>query len=262
MDRAGAVGRYFMIRWLNISFPWIGLVGALALIFLLFATDKLQADKTLTRWRDLTWLSWAGAAAYLIHNVEEYGVDLLGRAYAFPASMCGIFGFHDIAACPAPPEFFTAVNIPMFWFAAPIGALLSKRHPLVGLTIYSVMSVNLVAHVVSGIVTGTIYNPGWLTAVALFLPLTGWMAHVLFGKGGLSYRALVYLFGWGVALHLILIGSLVPLMLGLVRTPVPAICIQVLNAGLLIAAPWLAERLRQGVLTQRGLGDSDERKPI
>ena len=156
--------------WLNRSFPWIGLVGTVLLLLLLFGTDRLRSDTTISRWRDLTWLSWAGAAAYLIHNVEEYGIDLFGRPYAFPTSVCGMFGFPDTAHCPAPPAFFTSVNVPMFWFAAPIAALLSKRHSLVGLTIYSVMSVNLVAHVAGGIAAGTIYNPGWLTAILLFCP--------------------------------------------------------------------------------------------
>jgi hypothetical protein len=49
--------------WLNTSFPWIGLIGAVLLLGLLFGTEELQADKSVSRWRDLTWLSWAGAAA-------------------------------------------------------------------------------------------------------------------------------------------------------------------------------------------------------
>jgi hypothetical protein len=237
----------------NTAFPWIGLVGAFVLLFLLFATNMLQADRSLSRWRDLTWLSWAGATAYLLHNVEEYGVDLFGRAYAFPTEMCGLFGFQDLAACPVPPEFFTAVNVPMFWIGAPLAALLSRRHPLVGLAIYSVTSVNLVAHVVGGAITGTIYNPGWLTALALFLPLTSWTAHVVLGGKRLSGSAMIYLAGWGVALHLILLGSLFPLMTGLVKSSVPSIGVQVLNAALLVIAPYLAERWRCGALL-RGAG--------
>ena len=229
-------------------FPWLGLIGAALLLPLLLGSDVLRSDKAISRWRDLTWLSWAGATAYLIHNVEEYGIDLFGRKYAFPTSMCQLFGFQDAAHCPVPPAFFTAVNVPMFWFAAPIAALLSRRHPLVGLAVYGVMLVNVVAHVISGIVAGSIYNPGWLTAIFLFLPLIVWMVHALFGRGGFRYAAGVFLIGWGVVLHLILAGSVVPLMKGLISTPIPAIVIQVVNAGLLIVVPWLAERWRGGVL--------------
>jgi len=140
----------------------------------------------------------------------------------------------------------------MFWFAAPIAALLSRRHPLVGLAIYGVMSVNVIAHLMGGIVAGSIYNPGWLTAVLLFLPLTAWVVHALFGRGGFRYGAWVFLIGWGIALHLILAGSLVPPMKGLISTPTPAMVIQVVNAGLLIVVPWLAERWRDGVLIRPG----------
>ena len=64
----------------------------------------------------------------------------------------------------------------------------------------------------------------------------------------MSYGALAYLLGWGIALHLILAGSLAPLMKGLIGTPISAICVQVINAGLLIVAPLLAERWRGGAL--------------
>lgn len=78
---------------MNTSFPWLGLAGAIVLLLLLFGSNILRSDKAVSRWRDLTWLSWAGATAYLIHNVEEYGIDLFGRTYAFPMSMCQLFGF-------------------------------------------------------------------------------------------------------------------------------------------------------------------------
>lgn len=237
--------------WLNTAFPWIGLMGAIELFVLLFLTDVLRSNLETSRWCDLTWLSWAGATAYLLHNVEEYGIDVFGQTYAFPISVCALFGFQASSNCPAPPEFFTLVNVPMFWVAGPVAALLSRRHPLVGLTIYSVISVNFAAHVVTGIVTGTIYNPGWLTAVLLFLPLTVWTAHTLFGRGKLSYRALVYLLGWGVILHAILASSLVPVMEGL-ENPIFAMIIQVINAALLIVAPLLAERWQGGSLLRRG----------
>lgn len=247
---------------LDTAFPWIGLAGAFVLICLLTLTTRLQADKTASRWRDLTWLSWAGASAYLLHNVEEYGVDLLGRAYAFPPSVCGMFGFRDLADCPAPTSFFTSVNVSMFWLAAPAAALLSKRHPLVGLAIYGVMAVNLVAHVVGGLGAGTVYNPGWLTAVALFLPLTVWMAHVVLRGDRLSHAALIFLAASGVVLHVILAGSLILLMKGREEDSAPILWIQLLNASLLVGAPWLAERWRHGVLVRGGSGQRGGRRTI
>jgi hypothetical protein len=239
------------MSWLNTSFPWIGLAGAVVLLVLMFTTNLLRSDPSISRWRDLTWLSWAATAVYLLHNVEEYGVDLFGQAYAFPSAMCAMFGYSPPAVCPVPAAFFTSVNVPMFWLIGPIAALLSKRHPLVGLTLYSVIAVNLVVHIAAGIATGAIYNPGWLTAVFLFLPLTAWTAHALFGEGRLSYKALAYLLVWGVFAHLLLAVSILPLMKGLIRTAVPAITVQLINAALLIVAPWLVERWRNGAVLRR-----------
>jgi hypothetical protein len=231
------------MSWLNTAFPWVGLAGAIVLLALLFATNLLRSDPGGSRWRDLTWLSWAGAVAYLLHNVEEYGIDLLGQTYAFPKVFCGVFGFQAIyPTCPVPPQVFTAVNVPMFWLAAPVAALMSKRHPVVGLTIYSVISVNMLTHIVQGVASGTFYNPGFLTAVVLFLPLTAWMIYALFVTGPLSYRTLAYLIGWGIALHLILMAAMLPLLKGLLHNATPSTIVQIINAALLIVAPLCAER--------------------
>lgn len=230
------------MTWLNTTFPWIGLAIAAPLLVLLFTTNVLRSDPGVSRWRDLTWLSWAGSTAYLLHNVEEYGIDLLGQTYAFPTFLCGMFGFHAIyPTCPVPPQVFTAVNVPMFWLAGPIAALMSRRHPVVGLTIYSVISVNMMTHIVQGVVSGTFYNPGFLTALILFLPLTAWVIYALFVSGPLSYRTLAYLIGWGVALHLILMAAMLPLIKGVLHNALPATIAQIGNAALLIVAPLLAE---------------------
>ncbi len=238
---------------LNTAFPWFGLAGALVLLPLLFLTNSLRSDVSVSRWRDLTWLSWIGATAYLLHNVEEYGIDLLGQTYAFPKFFCGIFGFAaPYPTCPVEPAVFTAVNVPMFWLAAPIAALLSKRHLVVGLTIYSVIAVNMVSHIVEGVVSGTFYNPGFLTALVLFLPLTVWVIYALFVTGPLSYRTLAYMIGWGVALHLILMAGMLPVIKGDLHDETPAIIVQLANAALLIFVPWLFER---------GLGGAVFRSP-
>jgi hypothetical protein len=236
------------VSWFETSFPWIGLVGAVVLLVLMFGTDVLRSDTSVSRWRDLVWLSWAAAVAYLLHNVEEYGIDLWGQTYAFPGDACAIFGHLPYPDCPVPPLFFLAVNVPMFWFVGPVAALLSRRHPLVGLALYGVIFVNALVHVIAGLVTGAIYNPGWLTAVFIFLPLCAWVAYALFGENGLSYRALAFLVGWGVVVHVVLAGSVALLMRGVVSDPEPAELIQIVNAALLLLAPWLVERWRGGAI--------------
>jgi hypothetical protein len=232
--------------WFDLAFPWIGLGGALALLVLLFGSRLLRSDPARSRWRDLVWLSWMAVVAYLLHNVEEYGVDLLGRRHAFPAALCASLGLAPYPGCPIHPSFFLAVNIPLFWLAGPLAALLSPRHPLVGLSLYSVVVINALIHVLNAVVTGS-YNPGLLTALAVFLPLSAWVGYACFGRGGLSYKAMALLIVWGIVLHAILAVPMLLFARGSISNAV-LVWPQILNAALLILIMWLGERWRGGTL--------------
>jgi hypothetical protein len=59
-----------------------------------------------------------------------------------------MFGFPDLyPACPVPGDVFTAVNVPLFWIAAPLGAWLAKRHPWAGLWLWRDRGLNMLAHI-------------------------------------------------------------------------------------------------------------------
>jgi hypothetical protein len=225
---------------LNTAFPWIGLPAAAVLIALL-ATDTLRSNRQVSRWHDLAWLSWAGVAAYLLHNVEEYGIDLHGEAYAFPKAFCAMFGFSALyPQCPVPGAVFTAVNVPMFWFAAPLGAWLSKRYPLAGLGIFSVIAVNLVAHIGRAVTSDGHYNPGLLSAIVIFLPLTVW---TLIGARLLTRGMVAGIVALGILVHLILMAAMLLLIKGIVYQVELVVALQTLNAALLVAVPLLAEKV-------------------
>src|SRR5205809_3921070 len=72
-----SVGRMFAFAHV---WPWISL-GAAGLLFLLLATNALRGDRGVSRWRDIVWLTWAAALACLLHQFEEHGVDVDGKAY-------------------------------------------------------------------------------------------------------------------------------------------------------------------------------------
>lgn len=231
--------------WIDLNFPWIGCVAAVVILVLLFATDRLRGDSGPSRWRDRVWLSWLAVAIYLIHNLEEYGVDLLGQFHAFPNSMCSMLGLSPFPTCPIPTPFFLAVNLPLFWVGAPIAAVASRRHPIVGLSFYGVIFVNALTHLGAFVRAG--YNPGVLTALILFLPASIWVARSCFGMLGLPYRGLVFIIADGAILHIILIGSMMLFLHGLV-SPAGLTAIQILNAALFFVLAWLAEKWRGGVL--------------
>ena len=144
--------------------------------------------------------------------------------------------------------FYLAVNIPLFWIGAPIAALMSRRHPLIALTFYSVIFINALVHLVP-LLAGVGYSPGTLTAAVLFVPVSIWVAFACFGKGRLSYKAMALLVADGVILHVILMGSIQLFIRGMIDSAA-LVWIQVGNAVLFLLIPWLGEKWRNGVLVK------------
>jgi hypothetical protein len=234
--------------WIDIAFPWIGGVAAVVLLILLFGTHLLRGEPSSSRWRDRVWLSWLAMVIYLLHNVEEYGIDLFGQVHEFPAAICAVLKLPPYPDCPLPPAFFLAVNIPLFWIVAPIAALLSRRHPLIGLSVYSVIFVNALVHL-APLLAGVGYGPGTLTAAILFVPVSAWVTYACFGKGRLSYKALALLVAGGLILHIILMGSIQLFVRGMIDSTT-LVWIQVANAVLFLLIPWLGEKWRNGTLVK------------
>ena len=233
-----------MHRWFDIAFPWIGGVGAIVLVILLFATDRLRSDPGRPRWHDRVWLSWLGMAAYLLHNVEEYGIDGHGTFHAFPGMICARLGLPPYPDCPIPPVFFLAVNITAFWVAAPIAALLSRRHPLVGLSVYSIMIVNALTHIVAAL--GGTFGGGFFTSL-LFAALAVWVIRTCFGPGRMSYGALALVVAGGIIAHIVLAAPLL-LFLHSGLSMAVVVLLQLANPFLLMLILWLGEQWRGGAL--------------
>lgn len=192
--------------------PWAGLGLAMMLLAGLLLGD-LRGDRAVPRTRDMAWLAWAATAAYLLHQFEEHGVDAQGAPYAFRGVLCAAFGFAEATACPIPEAFITAVNLPVVWLAGPIAALLGRRWPAIALGYLSVLAVNAFAHVGPAVATGG-YNPGLLTAVLLFLPLSLWAFRIALRRPELGWRAVAVAIVGGVAVHAVLMLSLTAYLAG------------------------------------------------
>jgi hypothetical protein len=187
------------------------------------------------------WLAWLAASLYMIHNIEEYGIDLLGQHHAFPDSLCTVLGLGAYPACPIPSAFYLAVNISLIWVVAPLNAAFSRRHPLVGLAFYGLMFANGMTHLVPFIL-GRGYNPGLFTAALLFLPLSIWCFRTCFGPGRIPRKGIPLLLADGVIVHLILVGSVLLFVRGAFDQNV-LVPLQLANAALFFAVPFLGERL-------------------
>lgn len=221
--------------------PWLGL-GAAALLLAWLGLGDLRGDRTAPRARDLSWLAWATTAAYLLHQFEEHGVDARGAPYAFRAALCAVVGRLDAVPCPVPEAFITAVNLPVGWLAGPAAALLARRWPAAALGWLAVPATNAVAHLGPALAGGG-YNPGLLSAVLLFLPLSLQAFRVALGRSELGWRVVgAALFG-GVAVHAVLMLSLRAYLAGRLGEPA-LLAVQVVNPALPILLAVAAARRR------------------
>lgn len=186
--------------------PWIGLGLMLILLFGLIRGD-LRGDRSVPRTRDIVWLTWAATAAYMLHQFEEHGVDAQGVHYAFRGALCATFSFADPAECRVPESFITAVNIPVVWIAGPVCALLGRQWPAIAFGYFGVLAINSIAHIAPAIAGGG-YNPGLLTSVLIFLPLSLWTMWVALQRPGLGIPAIAAMLLGGVILHAVLFLSL------------------------------------------------------
>jgi Protein of unknown function with HXXEE motif len=79
---------------------------------------------------------------------------------------------------------------------------------VIGLSFFAIPAINLFAHAGPAIVSGH-YNPGLLTALLLFLPLCLIVFAAAVTRYNLGMRAIVATLFAGIALHLVLMTSLV-----------------------------------------------------
>ncbi|WP_433956085.1 HXXEE domain-containing protein [Janibacter indicus] len=216
--------------------PWIGLGAAIVIGILLFATDWLRSDTTVSRWKDPTWFAWVAAAAYMLHNVEEYGIDFTGTSLAFPSMMTSDMGVQ-------PPEsFFLVVNIGLVWIAGPLAALATRRMPVLVLAMPTVELVNSFLHIPGAIALRSI-GAGFVTALLLFVPIAIWAFVGFCGKDGFKKSTYFAFLGIGVIYHLGFVATIVPLAQGVGPNWLPAVTMALFTAIMLGLWYWMAVRV-------------------
>jgi hypothetical protein len=188
------------------GWPYLGL--AMAPVLVLFLVFERRPAATEPRWIDPVFVLPLLWPMYLLHQFEEHGVDLLGRHYAFLADLCANLGHAgDPAGCPADAPFIFAVNAVgcQIDFALPL--LFRRKNPLVAACAWGIPLVNGVTHVAAALVHRA-YNPGVLTSVLLFAPLCAWMLRTVIRAGAIERRQVSRIVAAGVAVHVVLMGSL------------------------------------------------------
>lgn len=169
------------LEWFMTVWPWMGLGAVVVFLVLLFSTDMLRSNKDGSRWRDPTWFAWLCAVAYMVHNVEEYGIDFTGATLAFPGMMEGLLG-----SMPS-WTFFLCVNLSLVWVMGPLAAHLSRKYPALAFAMVGVEAVNCLTHLPGALALGAV-GGGFFTALLVFLPLAIWAFVGLCGKGAGRFR--------------------------------------------------------------------------
>ncbi len=181
------------------SWMWMGLGCAVTMLIILFCTEYFHKDQSVSRWFDPKWLVWVASIAYMIHNVEEYGIDFTGTHLNFVNAMRDLFGtsVSDWA--------FLGCNIPLIWIASPLLAYLCSKLDLkgmaTGMSLFGLM--NGLSHLVQGFNMG--YNSGMVTGIVIFIPFAIWTIYVVYGKKHLSWLHCILTFLVGLLYHVLLI---------------------------------------------------------
>lgn len=182
-----------------LGWPFLALAGGLLgwLVLLVMPWPATAGP----RWRDPSWLACTFLPTYMLHQFEEHGIDLLGRRYYFLVDMCRTLGHADLSTCPADRAFILAVNVGAVWGLGVLAIVLARKNPLIGICAFGVCIVNAVAHLAGAIAHGA-YNPGVLTSVVLFAPLSYYIVRTL------DRRRLAAVVLSGVLVHVVLMAGL------------------------------------------------------
>jgi hypothetical protein len=193
------------MQTLLFGWPYGGL--GLAVLLVAWLLLERRAAGAPARLSDPAWVMRLLWPMYLVHQFEEHGVDLFGHRYAFLAGLCQTLGYGNKPGCPADPAFIFAVNAVGCQITFVMPWLLQRRAPLVAACAWGVALVNAVVHLGGAAVHGA-YNPGVLTSLVLFLPLSAWMLHVAIRSGTIERRHVWRVVASGAFTHAVLLLSL------------------------------------------------------
>lgn len=213
----------FFLVW-----PWIGLGFFISIMILAFGTNLFRSDLGKSRWYDPAWLAWLGAAAYMLHNIEEYGIAFNGMRNAFPYFMTGALGFEISEGA------YLATNLGLVWVCGPLAALLAKKLPGMAVCMSIFELINGLSHVAQAAIFH-MYNPGLVQSIVVFFPLCIWTLYVCFFRKPevLSGRLFLGQFLVGFVYHAILMMGVNLARLGLIG-PVAQTLIMVVDAFIAI----------------------------
>ncbi|MEL7485629.1 MAG: HXXEE domain-containing protein [Pseudomonadota bacterium] len=205
---------FFAMAWL--PFGWHAFmvdhwmkIGAFIAPVLVFVGFKGRGDASSPWASDVQLAAYLLMASYLVHQVEEHWIDLLGREYPLYDFLNGLiaslFGDDKYGILTRGGIFY--INAGMVWTAGFLAILASPRHLFPTLAMAGIMLVNGVAHILNAVIAVE-YNSGLATGLVLFLPLSITFFRALYQSGAAGIRQITAAIAWGFLGHVILFGGL------------------------------------------------------
>lgn len=222
MNTVPAVADHLERRWPDVALGGILFIG----LFLLGGFGRAPDG---TRDRVLAF-NWVLLFVYLIHQFEEHGVDLFGRVYFFHEYARSVLEPRGLELTPMA---LLRINTLAVWFAFLLAIWGGRRFTWPGLAAAGLVLTNGLFHIAIALSRAE-YNPGLVTAIVLFLPISILYFRLIPTECGHGRRAVAAGIAFGVASH-----ALLPLLIG-ANAPVAALA---LLAGLPLVTNFLSVRL-------------------
>ena len=164
-------------------------IGTYAVPFILFMFFSSRTKQTDSGFSDIKLIAVLLLVAYIIHQFEEHWIDLYGREFAFQSALNQLVGsaFNVQTENGDVPEILTrasvfVINTSLVWLVGALAIWRGNTDIFPVLAMIAIAFVNAISHIASALATGG-YNPGLLTSVAVFLPLSFWAYWVLWRDG-------------------------------------------------------------------------------
>jgi hypothetical protein len=217
-----AVADHLEMRWPDVALGGIFFIGLFLAGGFIHAPDGTR-DRVLV-------FNWVLLFVYLIHQFEEHGVDLFGRVYFFHEYAGSVLESRGLELTPMA---ILRINTLAVWFAFSLAIWGGRRFSWPGLAAAGLVLANGLFHIAIA-VSRAEYNPGLVTAIVLFLPISVLYFRLIPAACGHGRRAIVAGIAFGFASH-----ALLPVLIS-ANAPVPALA---LLAGLPLIANFLSVRL-------------------
>lgn len=163
-------------------------VGVFMMPFLMFSALSFGGSSLSRTKPHIKFVALLLLCAYIVHQFEEHWVDVFGNTYAFQEGINAMVRQATKApadrAGPLSEAAIFMINTSLVWLVGVIAIWRAPQQLFPTLALTAIVLVNAVAHIAAAVAFAG-YNPGLLSSVVIFIPMSVW-----------AYRALAVRRGW------------------------------------------------------------------